>query len=822
MTDSNGSGTPPRPPRPRPSRPGATWNRIERGEGVKPSDARQTDARQPDARPSDARLTNRAGPAGAPNAPTPAQTPDAVGSATRPKLTDGPDRPDRADPPVSRTAESAHPAPKPRTVLRRDIQGLRALAVIAVILNHVLLWPTGGFIGVDVFLVVSGFLITDLLLREHDRSGRVSLVAFFGRRIRRIFPAALTVLVATVALAFLLFNRPRAMSTVWDALSSLLFVSNWRFAAEGTDYFQAGNAVSPLQHFWSLSVEEQFYLVWPIVLVAVLALAVKLSRTVDRRRFVLGTVMLALVVASFGFAMWETATTPTVAYFSTLSRAWELGAGALLAIVAPWIAKTPALLRGLLGWAGLAGIVVACFVIGDATPFPGPWAALPVAATLLVILGGIGGTNGTEPSDQSAQRTLFPLTNPVSVWIGTISYSLYLWHFPVLVFVPMLLPAASTTRTLVVLGLIAVLSVLSFLLVEQPFHRSPWLQRFAGSSTERSDARRAAWTAWRGRFGSQFLLASFGVVILAGVVVIGAGPLRITLPGQAPIAPLDASADASARLQADLAAAVAATSWPTDLSPSLDDAIARSSNDNPALHCFEVGDTADPGGCTWGDPNAPNHMFVVGDSTALAYAPAFRAIAEASQGQWRVTTIGLYGCRFTDVSVQNDGAGVMDACQTRKQDITDLITADAPRLVVVSNAYALGQTPDRQPLSTDDLVAATAREAASYDVAGRIVYLAPPPLGADLGQCYSPVSSPRDCDVPVDAAWSAFATATEAAAAASGDHWISSLPFSCADGVCPAFAGTFPTKYDTVHLTPAYAEHIAGVIQQAFVAAGVM
>ncbi|MDO9398137.1 MAG: acyltransferase, partial [Herbiconiux sp.] len=135
---------------------------------------------------------------------------------------------------------------------RADIQGLRAIAVVAVVLNHVIGWPAGGFVGVDVFFVVSGFLITGLLLAEHRATGRVSLRAFWGRRIRRIGPAAVTVLVAVVALAFVVFNRPRFESTVVDAVSSLLLVSNWRFAAEGVDYFRAGEAVSPLQHFWSL------------------------------------------------------------------------------------------------------------------------------------------------------------------------------------------------------------------------------------------------------------------------------------------------------------------------------------------------------------------------------------------------------------------------------------------------------------------------------------------------------------------------------------------------------------------------------------------
>lgn len=210
----------------------------------------------------------------------------------------------------------------------------------------------------------------------------------------------------------------------------------------------------------------------------------------------------------------------------------------------------------------------------------------------------------------------------------------------------------------------------------------------------------------------------------------------------------------------------------------------------------------------------------MGDSEALSYAPAFKALAESSDGRWKITTVGLYGCRFTDVLIQNDGAGVMDACQQRKQDVASRITADAPQLVVVANAYALGKASDGRPLSTADIVASTVAEAAKYGASGRLVYLAPPPLGASLGQCYSPATSPQNCNVGIDQAWQDFQAATSAAAAASGDHVISSLPFSCVNGVCPAFAGTLPTKYDTVHLTPQFAATLAPSLRWELAAQG--
>ncbi|POH62013.1 hypothetical protein C3B59_12450 [Cryobacterium zongtaii] len=687
------------------------------------------------------------------------------------------------------------------------MQGLRALAVIAVIFDHVLHWPAGGFVGVDIFFVISGFLITGILLREHERTGRISLRSFYGSRLRRLLPSAAVVLVATGAIGSVLFNQTRALSTLWDAGASFLFVANWRFTALGTDYFSALAPASAVQHYWSLSVEEQFYLVWPWLMIVILLVGARGSRTPGRGRRAVGILAIVVVAASFAYAVWDSATNPAVAYFSTFSRAWELGVGAILAVAAPLAARMPVAWRVILGWAGLAGVVASFIVVTGDIAFPGPGAALPVLATALVLAAGMGGP----------QRTLVPLTNPVSVYLGNISYSLYLWHFPIFVFLTMLLPEQSPQSTLIILGTILAVSVTSYYLIEQPFHRSPWLR-----GRHPAGERRAARRSWRESFGSQFILSSMGVFVIAIVVAVSFQPAGGRATSEAPsVAGADSAVNPEVGLQAELAAAAAATAWPDKLSPSLDDAMARTSNDNPARDCFDIGDTPDFGGCTWGADSAPNHMYLVGDSEALSYAPAFKAIAEDSDGQWKITTIGLYGCRFTEVLVANEGTGVMDACPQRKLDISDRIVADAPQLVVVANAFAEGQDANRSPLSVESLVASTLAETAGYNAAGKIVYLAPPPLGAELGRCYSAVSSPQDCTVGVGSVWQQFAAAL-AAPSATGDHFVSSLPFSCSAGICPAFAGTLPTKYDTVHLTPEYAVHVAPAIRDALTALGVL
>jgi hypothetical protein len=320
-------------------------------------------------------------------------------------------------------------------------------------------------------------------------------------------------------------------------------------------------------------------------------------------------------------------------------------------------------------------------------------------------------------------------------------------------------------------------------------------------------------------------LSAVGLAIGAGIIVLVLQSTVGALPTIGPLTPAAPAAEAPTdplpALQAELAAAASATAWPA-LSPSLDDVIARSSGDNPAHDCFSPDVTPDVAACTWGSPDAANHMYLVGDSTAMAYAPSFKKIAEDSGGSWRITTIGLYGCRFTDVLVQNDGAGVMAACPQRKLDVRAAIAADPAQLVVVSNAYTLGRTTDGTDLSPTTLIAATRAETAAYGVPGRVVFLAPPPLGPDLGQCYSPLSTPANCLSGVDPTWLEMEAAAEAGAAAYGEHAVSSLPFSCWENVCPAFAGALPTKYDQTHMTVAYAEHIAPALRWSLGALGLM
>ncbi len=340
---------------------------------------------------------------------------------------------------------------------RPDIEGLRAVAVIAVLLFHVgLPAAAGGFIGVDVFYVISGFLITGLLLREGQATGKVDLLAFYARRMRRLLPAALVVIVVTLAASALVLSPLRLPEVAGDAAASALYVANFRFAIEATDYLSLV-APSPLLHYWSLGVEEQFYLAWPLILLVT-------ARLLSPR--LLGPALLLLAIGSFGLSLYWTETSPAWAFFSPVTRAWQLAAGALLAVGFLRLPRRlPRASASLAVAVGLVLIVAGVLAVSDETAYPGAWAVLPVVGAVLVILGGSAGP--TLPGRL--------LDNPPARYLGRISYSLYLWHWPILILVPIAVGNDDMTFRLALAGVAILVAAISTELIERPFRRAAFL-----------------------------------------------------------------------------------------------------------------------------------------------------------------------------------------------------------------------------------------------------------------------------------------------------------------------------------------------------------
>ncbi|OQZ89028.1 acyltransferase [Mycobacterium alsense] len=700
--------------------------------------------------------------------------------------------------------------PSAKVGFRPDIEGLRAVAVVAVVLFHAdVPGVGGGFVGVDVFFVISGFLITGLLWREAKTSGTIRMRRFYGARARRLLPASATVGVITMIASAVLLPPLQAPQVIVDGIACALYVGNYWFIQQQVDYFAASRAGSPFQHYWSLGVEEQFYLVWPAMILGT-ALLIRLVRrrtraeaTSSKRPYL---VVLALVAGvSFALSLAITFVAPFVAFFSLPTRAWQLGAGGLVALTAGrWRRLTPRT-AALTGWAGLILILLACTQLGPATPYPGLAALLPVLGAALVI-----GAGCAAPS-QGCGRAL--AVRPMRA-MGRVSYSWYLWHWPVVVLAAPLLghPLGLAGRLAAVL-VSGGLAALTLRFIENPLRFAAPIRRSALASLALGGAATA-------------MAVAVGVALLASIPVpVGRGPAAaaLTITATPPSAgstinAFDAAVQqAFAQVQAAVTASVGLEAVPSNLSPPLANAAAEHAAvfQNGCLrNLFEAGQPE----CATGDTTSTTTVALLGDSHATMWSPAFQQIA--AQRHWRVETLGKGACTPMDLPITDTiRRAVSNAlCQQWRAQVLDRLQAEHPRLVVVSMyrgyGFGHGYTPgftSYDPVWNDGLarlVQQLRRAGAQVLVLGPIPNLrvaAPICLSSHLDEA-SACSSPRSTAVN-ESGIAAESAATQAA----GGHYADLTELFCTKR-CPAIVGNTLVYFDGNHMTLEYARALAPVI----------
>ncbi|MBU6336528.1 MAG: acyltransferase [Acidobacteria bacterium] len=530
-------------------------------------------------------------------------------------------------------------APKEKTV-RIEIQALRCLAVVAVVLFHY--WPElvpGGYVGVDVFFAISGFLITGHLVREANRRGSISLASFWARRARRILPAALLVLMFVAVATFLV-----APEGVWsqfysEITASTLYVENWYLAQQAVDYLGADAPPSPVQHYWTLSVEEQFYLVWPVIILIITAV---LSRAAAGTRRRTGFAVLAVIAAaSLAFGISYTASNPPAAFFITPTRIWEFAAGGLLAYATTGlrpVVRGP--YRAVVSWLGLLAIFIAVFAYTEETPFPGVAAMLPVFGAVAVIWAG-------APKVRWAPTRAMG-TAPIQ-WVGDVSYSIYLWHWPLLILTPFLLDEKLGNVTKIALVVLTVaLAAVTKKYVEDPIRSGPVL------------------TLRRPRTTFLWALAGMASVLL---VVTASRQVLNTRNS-------DLKAKATQILSSDNPCLGAGARDPkANCTPADLKKLRYASVPTPATAADVLHSGVCKGGviaqgalriCELGVPasEARGTIVMIGDSHAMHWRPALSRVARANK--WRAVVLAEGGCPFT-VYLRGETAADRRSCTAFKE-----------------------------------------------------------------------------------------------------------------------------------------------------------
>jgi peptidoglycan/LPS O-acetylase OafA/YrhL len=721
-----------------------------------------------------------------------------------------PVRPERWRGLLSRPANRAAPV-SPRELRHRDdIQGLRAVAVLLVALCHAGIgFLAGGFIGVDVFFVVSGFLITGLLLSEARRRRFVSLADFYMRRARRILPAAMLTLLATEFAAFYLLNVVRAKQALQDSVPSALFGANIHFAAAGTDYFARGQPPSPLQHFWSLAVEEQFYVVWPLLLILVLGLSLRRDAlrpdSVRGRRMTRLLVVLGVVIAgSFCWSLVDTARQPTAAYFSTLTRAWELGLGAAAAIVSARLAVGPGR-RLALGWGGLVCIIAAAGAYSGGTPFPGVAALLPTVGAAMIL------TAGAAASRTRGSAGWILSTAPLR-YVGDRSYAFYLWHWPVLVLAADRVghPLSAGTNLLLLAGAFG-LSVFTYRVYERPIRFAQWARRppallpLVGSAVAVVVVSTVLVASITNREDAQLLKSE---AFTPSALSFAVAPVAAREASGSHVAASNASTAISELLPAvgaEVSAEARRRRMPAVLVPAVSDLL----NDHVNLptQCTAHDTQTAHSICRMGVASSARTMVIMGDSHAEMWMPAVLALAR--QEGLAVVPVMKSGCSPPDWT---GSVGTGD-CHAWFRWATSQIAALRPQTTLIAGYYSyLG--PNDAKLLTNGLDAAITQ---LRKRSGRLVIIGDvPERDREPVDCLlRSGATPGGCSDNLNPIQSILTGIVGRVAQYDRIGFVDTTGWFCAQDRCPLVIGNLIAYRDSDHVSQTYATALSGAFRAA-------
>lgn len=693
---------------------------------------------------------------------------------------------------------------KSKPSFRADIEGLRGIAVLLVLLFHASIPGfNGGFVGVDVFFVISGFLITGMLLREYESTGKISLRNFYARRVRRLLPASALVLVVTLIASIIVLPPLSIPSVMVDISAAALYVSNIVFAFRATDYFAAGSAPSPILHFWSLGVEEQFYLFWPAIFLLVAYGARKL-------RMRIGIAIAAIGISSFVFATYLVTRAGPWAFFSLPTRAWELALGGILAVFGTKLSKTPHWLAVLFGWLGLTAVIYSGVFIKATAPFPS-WPALtPTLGAALLIVGG---------SRVSRFSSAPFLGMAVPQFLGRISYSLYLWHWPLLV-----LPLAIKGLPLNIYER----SGLALLAIPFAYATQRWVEdplrhgRLIGTLPRKNLLTAAA-------MAMVIVGASIGTDYL---VTTNAHHNTPKMTAEQKAAEIDALLNPLAEntKSANSRPDTLASPVPANLDPELINA----KNDRPLTYVDRCHTQQNllpstlP--CIYGDITSNTTIMLFGDSHALSWFPAMNILAK--KNGWKLLSLTMSACSPADIPAWNpSNNSVMKNCAIWRAESLKKIATAKPLIVVVAGTRGFATIDSKGKLVKGDARSAIWRSGMKRTVdqlklaSKNVIYIGDAPQSLiDPPVCLS--AHPKnalECATPVAKAiqndWISQETAMtieEKISFIDPGLWI------CPTSPCPVILGNLLVYMDGGHLTATFSAALASKLRTAIsVATGI-
>lgn len=643
-----------------------------------------------------------------------------------------------------------------------EIQGLRAIAVGLVLIFH--LWPTvlsGGYVGVDVFFVISGYLITGLLVRRAERDGQISLVDFYARRARRLLPAATTVLVAVFCGIFIFLPEVRWEETAIQIAASALYIQNWMLAWLSVDYLGAENAASPVQHYWSLSIEEQFYFIWPLMMIGALQFSKRYGFSL-RNTFIVA--LSIIFAASLAASVILVAREPSWSYFVSHTRIWELALGGLLALVIHRLQFREGGIRVALLAAGLATIAWSAIAYSQNTPFPG-WAALaPTLGAACIIVAG------------DVKFGMFRgLNNRFMIYIGDRSYSIYLWHWPIISFYLAHNKEINFLDGIFIIIFTLVISHISYEYIEDRYRNAPVGER------------------WRP--------IVCGIASVLSCVAVAAG-VQYWMSAQ-PIRKIDIANDS----YPGPAALFTSVSVPDSVEaiPSL----ASLKRDLPVVYkekCHQDQRGDEPINCILGNPNGSKTIVVVGDSHAAQWVPAFQRLTE--RNGWKLVTFTKSACPFSRVEVKAAGGIPYPSCAKWRENALTKIKELRPDFVFTSQSRGYGYV-GREVMAQGLRSVWKALTGMNIPV---IVIQDTPWITFDPGDCLS-AGKPENCSADRK-----FVEADDllsyAAHTLRGVDFVDMTDGICGPLKCDAVVGNIIVWRDRNHLTATYAGSLAPYLAQ--------